>query len=96
MFMELEGFECDSKKNEANIAKHQVSFEEASCVFDAPFLKVRSDRSDEARWLALGKSNGRFIAVIYTERNGRIRIISARMARRHERETYEDRFGDTS
>jgi uncharacterized DUF497 family protein len=92
----LDQFEWDSKKNESNARKHGVSFQEAVDLFNEPFLRIRSDRSSELRWLALGKSQGRTIAVIYTERNGRIRIISARMARKYEREIYKDRIGDTS
>jgi uncharacterized DUF497 family protein len=89
-------FEWDSKKNELNAEKHGISFKHAIEVFDEPHLRFRSDRSHETRWVALGKSQGCLIAVIYTERNGRIRIISARMARRNEREIYQDRIGDTS
>jgi uncharacterized DUF497 family protein len=92
----LDRFEWDSNKSESNARKHGISFQETVSVFDEPFLKVSSDRSGEARWLALGQSQGRIIAVIYTERNGRIRIISARMARKYEREIYKDRIGDTS
>lgn len=89
----LKGFDWDSQKNASNAAKHGVSFEEAAELFQAPFFRVRSDRYGEPRWVALGKARNRVIAVIYTERNGRIRIISARRARKHEREIYEDRFG---
>lgn len=90
------GFEYEAEKNESNWKKHRISFEEATALFEEPFLRIRSDRFGEARWLALGRSQGRIIAVIYTERNGRIRIISARMARKYEREIYKDRIGDTS
>lgn len=90
------GFEWEADKNESNRKKHQISFEEAAALFEEPFTRIRSDRSGELRWLALGQSQGRIIAVIYTERNGRIRIISARMARKYEREIYKDRIGDTS
>ena len=90
------GFEWEADKNESNCRKHSISFQEATALFEGPFLKIRSDRSGEPRWLALGRSQGRIIAVIYTERNGRIRIISARMARKYEREIYKDRVGDTS
>jgi len=89
-------FEWDSNKNEANAEKHGVAFDEAVEVFDEPFLRFRSVRSGETRWIAPGKAKGRVVAVIYTERDGRIRIISARVARRNEREIYQQRVGDTS
>jgi uncharacterized protein len=92
----LDAFEWNSNKGEANKEKHGISFEDAIELFDAPFLKLRSDRFGEIRWIALGKAQGRVMAVIYTEREGRIRIISARMARTKEREIYQQRIGDTS
>ena len=96
MKIEMEAFEWNSNKDEANKEKHEISFQDAIELFDAPFLRLRSDRSGEIRWIALGRAQKRFIAVIYTEREGRIRIISARMARTKEREIYQQRIGDTS
>jgi hypothetical protein len=92
----LDAFEWDSSKDEINKEKHKIGFEEAIELFDAPHLRLRSDRSGEIRWVALGKAQGRVVAVIYTERVERIRIISARMARTKEREIYQQRIGDTS
>ena len=96
MTLDLGPFEWDSSKDEVNKEKHGIRFEDAIELFDAPFLRFRSDRSGEIRWVALGKARGRVIAVIHTEREGRIRIISARMARTKEREIYQQRIGDTS
>jgi len=92
----LDAFEWDSNKGEANKEKHGISFEDAIELFDAPFLRSRSERSGEIRWVAFGRAQRRVIAVIYTEREGRIRIISARMARTKEREIHQQRIGDTS
>lgn len=45
----------------------------------------------EARWLRFGMSRmGRVLAVIYTERRGKIRLISARVATKHEKNIYEE------
>jgi uncharacterized protein len=96
MKLVLDAFEWDSDKGEANKEKHGISFEDAVELFDAPYLRSLSDRSGEIRWVAFGKAQERVIAVIYTEREGRIRIISARMARTKEREIYQQRVGDTS
>ena len=62
-------------------------------VFDDP-LEVTipdPDHSEgEARFLSLGRSEqGRLLVVSYTEREGRIRLISAREAEPRERKTYE-------
>jgi uncharacterized DUF497 family protein len=48
------------------------------------YLASRRDRG-ERRIIAIGQVEGRFISVVYTRRNGRYRIISARPARRNER-----------
>lgn len=85
-------FEWDAEKDDANIRKHGISFERAAGIFEHPFLRLRSTYEKESRWVALGESQEQVIAVIYTERESRIRIISARMARKHEREIYEDRI----
>jgi len=89
-------FEWNAEKNRANKEKHGIGFEEAIKAFEEPYLRVLSRYPTETRWIALGRSENKIIAVIYTERNGRNRIISARMARRHEREIYEDRIGGPS
>ena len=45
----------------------------------------------EMRWLSFGMSGrGRVLAVIYTERRGKIRLVSARVATKHERKIYEE------
>ncbi len=87
-------FEWDGEKDDANIQKHGISFEQAAGIFEHPYLRLRSLFEGETRWVALGASQGQIIAVIYTEREGRIRIISARTARKHEREIYNDRIGN--
>jgi uncharacterized DUF497 family protein len=49
------------------------------------------DSAREARYLLLGTSRrGRLLAIAHTERGGRIRLISARPATRHERRDYEE------
>jgi uncharacterized DUF497 family protein len=81
-------FEWDPDKSEANLGKHGIDFAGAARVFDGPVLEERSDRGDEERWKAVGLVEDREIAVIYTLREGRCRIISARRARRNERRAY--------
>jgi len=45
----------------------------------------------EARWLMFGMSGmGRILVVVYTERKGKVRLISARVATKHERNIYEE------
>ena len=87
-------FEWDPRKAAANLAKHEVSFEEAATVFGDPFGRIIGDRrhsSEERRFALLGRcGQGRLLAVMYVERFEVVRIISARRATGFERRTYEE------
>jgi uncharacterized DUF497 family protein len=87
-------FEWDPKKAKENARKHEVSFSEASTVFGDSLAVTFSDPDhslDEYRFLTFGMSRtGRLLVVTHSERQGRVRIISARKATRREREIYED------
>jgi hypothetical protein len=86
--------EWDPVKAEINLKKHQVSFEEASTVFDDPlfitFLDVEHS-DDEERYITLGLSQrNRLLLIAHTDREEIIRIISARKATKNERRFYEE------
>lgn len=86
-------FEWDAAKAESNVGKHGIRFSEAMTVFGDP-LEVTipdPDHSEgEARFLSLGYSEQeQLLVVAYTERQGRIRLISAREATPKERKRYE-------
>ena len=87
-------FECDPNKAAANVGKHGVTFDEAATVFgDSLSLTVYDpDHSyDEDRYITMGTSaDGRLLIVSHTDRDDRIRIISARKATRRERKVYEN------
>jgi hypothetical protein len=87
-------FEWDANKAGVNLAKHAVSFEEAATVFGDPVSITISDPAHsqtEARFIILGRSHhGRLLVVVHTERGDNIRIVSARLASRHERKQYEE------
>ena len=79
-------FEWDEAKNAANRRKHGFDFAYAIRIFDRPVRHLAARRKgEERRLIATGQVEGRFISVVYTRRNGRYRIISARPARRNER-----------
>ena len=86
-------FDWDPEKAEANLHKHGVAFPEAATTFvDTLGTTVPDHRhsEDELRLFYLGMSaRGRLLAVSYTDRGERIRIISARLATRQERRFYE-------
>ena len=87
-------FEWNDNKARTNLAKHGVSFEEASTVFGDPMSITIPDpvhSQAEDRWIILGYSHrGRLLVVVHTERGDNLRIISARPASRRERKQYEE------
>ena len=87
-------FSWDSRKAESNWAKHGVTFEEAVSVFADPFGRIFDDAAHserERRELIVGHSKlRRLLLVNFSEREERIRIISARKATRAERKDYEE------
>jgi uncharacterized DUF497 family protein len=84
-------FEWDAGKAEANVRKHGIAFEAARLVFKDGFAVEWLDADlpyGEPRFVITGMVDGRLLRVVYTERNSRIRIISARKATRHEQREY--------
>ena len=88
-------FEWDDFKASSNLSKHGISFAEAMTVFGDPFEVTIPDPAHwnvELRFVSIGRSEtGRLLAVAYTERDGRIRIISVREAVPKERRQYESK-----
>ena len=82
------------RKAAANLRKHGVAFEEASTALRDPLSATAADPDhsiDEDRFITFGvSSEGRLLVVSHTERGETIRIISARLATRSERQIYED------
>ena len=85
-------FEWHDAKAEANLQTHGVSFNLAKTVFKDPFAVERlDDREDygEERFILIGMAEGNVVLfVAYTEREGRMRIISARRATQNEQDDY--------
>jgi uncharacterized DUF497 family protein len=87
-------FEWDPEKAAANLRKHKVSFNEAATVFGDSLgtTAVDPDHSaDEHRFITVGLSSSRrLLMVSHADRNGRVRIISARKLNQRERKAYEE------
>jgi uncharacterized protein len=86
-------FQYDPAKAVANLKKHGVAFADAEGVLEDPLaLTVPDpDSEGETRFVTIGMgSAGELLVVVYTERNGEHRIISARHPTRKERKSYED------
>ena len=87
-------FEWDLSKAKENIKIHGVSFDEASTAFkDTLSLTIydplHSDKED--RFILIGNSyKNRLLVIVHTEREDKIRIISARKATKKERKQYEE------
>jgi len=88
-------FEWDPRKARRNLRKHEVDFTEASTVFADTLSITISDpdhSENKERWVTMGLSNRqRLLVVVHTEEGETSRIISARLANRHERRKYEER-----
>ena len=85
-------FEWDEDKNQKNIEKHGIDFNDAAMVFaDENRIEFFDDfhSDDEDRWQVIGKVK-EILFVVYTERGDFTRLISARKATAHERRIYND------
>jgi len=91
-------FEWDPRKAAGNLRKHKVSFAEAATVFGDPLGVTVHDpdhSSDERRYITIGLSNRfRLVIVSHADRGDVVRIISARLLTRAEREVYEEQSKD--
>lgn len=84
-------FEWDKKKNEVNLLKHGIGFEEAKLIFNGPVL-TREDKRHvygETRKTSIGEIEKIIVVVVvHTKRGENMRIISARKANKKERSLY--------
>ena len=86
--------EWDDNKAELNFKKHGIRFRVAARIFlddnrIEDYDELHSD--DEDRWQVIGKVKD-ILAVIYTERREKYRIISARYATKEEEDEYYGQY----
>ena len=93
MLTECAGFDWDEGNLVKNWERRRVSASECEQIFfNRPLVTAADPRhsAQEARFYALGHSDaGRRLFVVFTVRERRIRVISARDMNRKEREVYE-------
>lgn len=100
---EREETESDPNKAASNIKKHKkkngegLSFGEAEEVFDDEFYQERYDfvnsKIGEDRFQVIGRVKSQLVVfVVYTPRDGKKRIISARPANERERKFYYEQI----
>ena len=86
-------FEWNSQKASANLQKHGVSFESACEVFLDPFVRLVDEEvvNDEVREAVIGMTvDWHLVYVVFLFRNEVVRIISARLVTKVERQRYEE------
>jgi uncharacterized DUF497 family protein len=88
-------FSWDESKREWVLVERGIDFlRVAYSLFDGrPLLTVPTPREKEERFLSIGPMEGKFFAVIWTWREGTIRIITARRARHEEEKRYRALYG---
>ena len=85
--------EWDEHKNQENIRKHGLDFNDAWEIFAGPLFPELDLRSDygEDRWSVIGLLGNRIVVVTFTFRSNKVvRVISLRKALRHERKRFEE------
>ena len=87
-------FLWDKGNERKNLEKHDVTQQETEEVFFDPrkkLLQSRFQSGKEDRYLLLGQTKRRrLLFVVFTIRNKRIRVISARDLKKKERPLYEE------
>jgi uncharacterized protein len=95
MYNGMDGFDWDTGNRTKNRVKHGVSVQECEEVFfNSPTIIYKDIRHSftEKRLGILGKSNsGRKLSIIFTERDHKIRVITARDQNKKERIKYENK-----
>lgn len=87
-------FAWDARKRAANLHKHGLDFADAFLLFEAEHLILPTHGgSDETRWIAIGRIEGDYVTIVYTERGDAIRVISMRRARHGERRQHQALYG---
>jgi uncharacterized DUF497 family protein len=83
-------FEWDENKRLLNLEKHKIDFAEAETIYEDfvyTYQNLQEDHGEE-RFVSIGLLYGVEIALVFTPRSGKRRIISARRARSTERRLY--------
>ncbi len=84
-------FEFDQAKSEANRLKHSIDFVQAQELWkDLYALQIQAKSDTEPRFALFASMQGKVWSVFFTERNSKIRIISARRSRTNEEDLYHE------
>jgi uncharacterized DUF497 family protein len=84
-------FEWDADKADENVSKHGVTFEQAALAMRDALAVDFDDLVEPANIVTLAASAaGAILYIVSTERDDRVRIITARHATNHERRIYQE------
>jgi len=89
-------FEWHEDKRRANLRKHRIDFLDAETVFAGQTVTFEDTRQHygERRFVTFGLLQGRVVALVHTEREAAIRILSMRKASKHEERSYFSQIRD--
>lgn len=97
---QLDGFDWDKGNITKNWEKHKVSYIECEEVFfNQPILAQENEihSKSEPRYYVLGRTNdGRHLFIVFTIRQKKIRVISAREMSKKERRVYREQIEKAS
>jgi uncharacterized protein len=87
--------EFDPVKRDQTLEKRGLDFADAIHVFAEPGITIVDDRLEyaEERFITFGKLSGRLVVLVWTEREGRCRIISMRKANDREQKWFGSALG---
>ena len=87
-------YEWDESKRASNLRKHGIDFSDVPAVFSGSIVTIEDDRFDygEDRFVTFGLLQGHVIAVVHTESENYILLISARKATKYEQKNYFEQF----
>lgn len=85
--------EWDETKRQLVLAKHGLDFRDVGKILDLPHVLLTARSDAETRLLAVGLVGDRMVAVVFTLRGDRVRLITARRARDNECRAYRQVHG---
>lgn len=88
-------FEWDPEKSKLNQTKHGVSLKNAMEIWQGSHLTVENiakSKEGETRSATIGLIGSEIFTAIWTQRNGKTRLISVRRARDGEKEIFKKRI----
>ena len=87
-YADRRNYDWDEEKRAVNLAQHGLDFRDVARLDWNSANVYKTDRKGESRRIAFIHRGTVIFAVVYTVRDGRLRLISFRRARREEENRY--------